>query len=305
MLLLLSSLSARAQTTSAVVDGNRYVAQVLRNLRLHGNIDAKLRFESRLYDQKIVGQGTYQQGANLSERYTRWEMHTQIANQSASYVQVFDGTHLWTERRLPSRRQVSRLDIARLHAGLRTAGRAASADPRESLLISTAGQGGLAQLLADLLRNYDFQPPQTTQLDGLPVYSLVGTWRSEQLAKLWPAAENLSDSDPPDWPKQLPHHVLLMVQQQNLFPRVVENRTADDAYFATSLSGLKPVREPLLRYEIHEVNFAVAVPSELFEFNPGDSWSDETSVVLEEMKKGLEVVEAVSANDSISRETRR
>ena len=295
---------ARAQTTSSQLDGNLCVAQVLKNLTLHGNIDAKLRFESHLYDQTMVGQGTYQQGGDLSKRFTRWEMHTQIADQSASYLQVYDGDHLWTERRLPSRRHISRLDVPRLQAGLRAATRGSAAKPQQQLLLSVAGQGGLSQMLADLLRNYDFQPPQITQLEGVPVFSLVGQWRKDALVRHWPGAANLGSSDSPDWPQQLPHHVLLMVQKQNLFPRVLEHRTADGATYATSLSGLRPIRDPLLRYEIHEVNFAVAIDSARFMFNPTERWSDETNLVLEVMEKELGVVEVSAVGEQVS-EVRR
>ncbi len=291
-----------AQPVTNAPDGNPYVMQVLKNLSRHGNIDAKLRFESRLYDQLLVGQGAYQQRGELSKRYTRWEMHTQIADRSASYVQVYDGKHLWTERRLPSRRQVNRLDVARLQAGLRSIQRGTRTSDRDELLLSAAGQGGLGQMLSDLLRNYDFQPPQATQLDGLPVYALVGTWIEAQLAKHWPASVNLQSAEPPDWPGQLPHHVLLMVYQQNLFPCVVEFRSADSAQYATSLSGLRAVDDPLMRYEIYDINFAVAIANERFQFNPGDSWSDETSLVLEEMTKELQPVEeAHGAKESIRR----
>lgn len=288
---VVASAPTRGQTASASLDGNLYVAQVLKNLQQHGNIDAKLRFESSLYDQKLVGQGSYQQGGDMNKRFTRWEMQTQIADQTASFVEVYDGDHLWTERRMPSKRDVKRLDVARLQSSLKTLSRGSKLTPHDALISSVTGQGGLSEMLADLLRHYTFQPPQPTQLNGLPVYSLVGTWRTEQLAKHWSASVNLDALELAEWPTQLPHHVLLLVHKQNLFPCVVEHRSAASSSYATSLAGLRPTSSPLTRYEIYEVNFAVAIPNEHFDFSPDGNWSDETSVVLERLKKEIEPAE--------------
>jgi len=263
--------------------GNTYLAQVLRTLERHTSITAKIRHESRLHDQTLTGSGNYWQLRTQGKRITRWELQTQIADQTASFVQVYDGNHLWTDRHLPSRRQVHRLDVAWLQARLREESRGGATDQREQLIAAIEGQGGIGQMLADLLRNFDFQPPQPTQLNGLPVNALIGHWRSEQLVRLWPDAAKLGDEKPPEWPEQLPHHVLLLVGR-NMFPYVCEHRRASDAAFSTSLAGLRPTDDPLLRYEIFEVQFAVAIPQEKFQFVPGDiPWTDETAVVLEQL----------------------
>ena len=297
--LIIASLLASNSTAQAVnpgLDGNLYVAQVLKSLQAPVNVDAKLRFESLLYDQKIVGQGIYQQGGQMSKRFTRWEMQTQIADQTASFVQIYDGIHLWSARGMPSGRQVARLDVERLQTGLQAHFRSTPMDERQLLLTSVAGQGGLVQLLADLLSNYNFQSPQPTQLNGLPVNALVGHWRETQLAKHWPGSSQLGSEKPPEWPQQLPHHVLLLVHKHNLFPCVVEHRTAGAAQYATSLSGLRPIDQPLMRYEIYEINFAVAVPDQRFEFNAGGSWTGQTKAVLEQLKGELGEAEVSAAN---------
>ncbi len=276
--------SAGGQPPETTNAGNQFVAQVLSTLERHDSIAAKLRHESRLHDQKIVGSGNYWQQRAREKRVIRWEMQTQIADKTASFVQVYDGNHLWTDHHLPSGRQVHRLDVAWLQASMRELvreqGRGAKADPRQQLISAMEGQGGLGQMLADLLRNFDFQPPEPTQLNGLPVNALIGHWRPEQLTRLWPDAAKLGDEKPPEWPEQIPHHVLLLVGS-NMFPYVCEHRRAADAPLATSLAGLRPTSDPLLRYEIFEVQFAVAIPQEKFQYTPGTlPWTDETTVVL-------------------------
>jgi len=282
LLTLASTASAVGQTVEPALSGNLYLAQVLRSLEHHVSITANLRQESRLHDQRLTGSGTYWQRRTQGKRVTKWEMRTQIADQTASFVQVCDGDYLWTDRRLPSGRQVHRLDIAWLQTRLRNANRGKALDEREQLITAIEGQGGLAQMLSDLLRNFDFQPPQPTQLNGLPVNALIGQWRPERLVQLWPAAEMLGNKELPAWPKQLPHHVLLLVRS-NMFPCVCEHRRAADSALATSLAGLRPSSDPLLRYEIFEVQFAVAIPEEKFQFSPGNQWTDETAVVLEQL----------------------
>ena len=272
--------SAGGQPPEATNAGNQFVAQVLSTLERHDSIAAKLRHESRLHDQKIVGSGNYWQQRAREKRVIRWEMQTQIADKTASFVQVYDGNHLWTDRHLPSGRQVHRLDVAWLQASMREQDRGAKLDKRQQLISTMEGQGGLGQMLADLLRNYDFQPPEPTQLNGLPVHALIGHWRPIQLTRLWPDAAKLGDETPPEWPEQLPHHVLLLVGS-NMFPYVCEHRRAADAPLATSLAGLRPTSDPLLRYEIFEVQFAVAIPQEKFQYTPGTlPWTDETTAVL-------------------------
>jgi hypothetical protein len=44
---------------------------------------------------------------------------------------------------------------------------------------------------------------------------------------------------------------------------------------------LRPTNLPLLRYEIFEVQTAVAISQETFQYVPGDiEWTDETALVL-------------------------
>ena len=148
-------------------------------------------------------------------------------------------------------------------------------------------------MLADLLQRFTFAPPRAAQLDGLAVYALVGKWRRPELEKLWP--ELAESQAPPSWPRQLPHHVLVLVGKSNWFPYVIEHRRASDAPLATSATGDRPTRDPLLRYEIFEVQFAAALEDTLFQYKPGDvPWSDETSLVLQRLRDEKNSYEPVS-----------
>jgi len=279
--------TAKASTSSS---GDLFLGEVLATLQHRPSVAARLRHKSRLHEVALSGSGKYWQRGTGNQQVTRWEMQTQVAGKTASYIQVFDGNHLWTDRTLPSGRRVHRLDTGRLQSRLRITN--ASSDNLKSEaewdteLAMAIGQGGLAEMLADALRRFTFAQPRPSQLNGLAVKALVGQWRRDELEKLWP--ELAEGGDSPIWPKQIPHHMLLLIGQNNLFPYVVEHRRVDDAQLAASAVGDRPTHDPLLRYELFEVQFAAAMEDSLFEFKPGDvQWSDETALVLE---RSLETV---------------
>ena len=213
-------------------------------------------------------------------------MQTQIADRTASFEQVYDGEYLWTDRRLPTGRQVHRLDIAWLQAKLRSAKRGSDFDEREQLIAAVEGQGGLGQMLADLLRNFDFQPPQPTQLNGLPVNALIGQWRQRTARP--PVARSYRSSrtnQPPEWPEQLPHHVLLLVGREHV-SLCLRTPPRGRRSAGHQSGGATTFHDPLLRYEIYEVQLAVAIPQEEFLFQSRQRWTDETALVLEQLTEG-------------------
>jgi hypothetical protein len=277
------SLPVCAQEAAPVArSGDSYMAEVLAAMERRPNVTAKLRYESRLGDETLMGAGNFWQLGTGPQRMTRWEMQTQVADKTAGFVQVFDGRYLWTDKHLPSGRQVHRLDVGNLKARLRsTAGPPPTQSGWEDLVSGAEYRGGLSQMLADFLRRYEFDAPRPTELNGFALDAMIGHWRPEQFVELCPI-----QGDDQAWPTQLPHHVLVMVGNSNLFPYVIEFRRAEDADLADNLSGLKPARDPLTRYEIFEVRFADAIDSTVFQFKPGDvDWTDETSLVFDRVHK--------------------
>lgn len=284
MLVTMLATDTLAQPPDQPGEGNFFLSQVSVAIDQHTTITARLRHQSRLGEQTLVGSGRYWQLATDGRPLTRWEMQTQVAGKTASFLQVFDkSSHLWTDRRMPSGRQVRRLDSLRLQSQLRLAGWGSSASDRpDQRQLATQGRGGLPQLLSDLIRQFDFDPPRPVQHEGQHVDALIGHWRTNQLQRLWPEGSPYGKKALANWPEQLPHHVLLLIDK-NFFPRVVEHRHAGDAYLASIAGGLRPARDPLLRYEIFEVRFAEALDRRLFEFKTESDWKDETSLVLERL----------------------
>ncbi len=269
---------ALAQPSDQPGEGNLFLSQVSVAVDRHATITARLRHQSRLGEQTLVGSGRYWQQATDGRPLTRWEMQTQVAEKTASFVQIFDGTYLWTERRLPSGRRLHRLDASRLQAELRMAGWGGAFDQ------AAQGRGGLTQLLSDLIRQFDFDLPRPVQFDGQPVEALIGRWRSEQLQQLWPEGTPFGDGSFARWPEQIPHNVLVLIDK-NFFPRVVEYRRTADAYLAETVAGLRPTRDPLLRYEVFDVRLATVLDPGKFKLETDGDFKDETNLILKRLTR--------------------
>jgi len=258
--------------------GNVLMVRMLENFERHASMTAKVRHQCRLYDDTLVGSGNYWQQGSGDQSLTCFEMQTQMAGKTASFIQIYDGKHLWTDRNFQSGRMVRRLEVARLQSSLAAGGKGAY----QKRLAAASVRGGVSQMLADLQHRFDFDPPLPMQLNGTPVHALVGHWRKSGLKELWPDFDTTTEEgEAPEWPAQLPHHVLLLVGQGNLFPYVIEHRRFEDAYLVDTVTGLRPANDPLLRYELFNVQFAVAIDPQKFVYKTGGvEWTDETMAVM-------------------------
>jgi hypothetical protein len=255
-----------------------------------------------LGEYALIGSGRYWQQGVGNLRKTRLVLQTQVAGKSASLVQVFDGRYLWTDRQLPSGRKLIRLDPVRLQAGFAGGGSPITRQGRPtaatSLLSAAASRGSLCGQLADLIKQFDFEEPQSVLSNGTPRVALIGHWKASELKRAWPSRPvNYAkghpswDQEGPDqeilaiWPNQLPHHVLLLVGPQNLHPYVIEYRQAACAHLATSPAGRLSATDPLARYEQFEVQFAAQIDDRLFELASGDiQWTDETVARIKQLR---------------------
>ena len=187
---------------------------------------------------KLVGNGTYYQQATDALPLSRWEMNTQIAERLLASPRSMMASIFGPIVGLPSGRQIHRLEVGLLHSRLKDV-----ESDRLPLSITKAGQGGLAQMIAEMVQNFEFQRPRSTQIEGKPALALLGTWKEEPLERLWPDAVNYSTQEGIAWPDYLPHHVLVVVGQ-TCFHNVLEHRRYDDHHLASSASGLRRTADP-------------------------------------------------------------
>ena len=264
--------------------GDQLVQEVInRSLERRPNIAAKLRQLVRIGDEVLRGKGSYWQQGVGNLRRTRWELETTLVGADPAYVvQVYDGEYVWTDRKLPGARKVTRVgmeairrEVNALNAAGQGGGIAGFSD--------AAARGGLSQLVTSLARCFTFSSPQPMQLGERTMLAVIGTWKPEQLEREW---AGLSTKPPAEWPTHLPHHVLLYIDSSELFPYLIEYRGGENAELVTDPHGVFATRQPLALFEFLEVEyFGSTMPAQLFQYAPPDpSWHDVTGKVIEELR---------------------
>ena len=237
----------------------------------------------RICDEVLRGKGSYWQQGVGNLRRTRWELETTLVGADPAYVvQVYDGEYVWTDRKLPGARKVTRVgmeairrEVNALNAAGQGGGIAGFSD--------AAARGGLSQLVTSLARCFTFSSPQPMQLGERTMLAVIGTWKPEQLEREW---AGLSTKPPAEWPTHLPHHVLLYIDSSELFPYLIEYRGGENAELVTDPHGVFATRQPLALFEFLEVEyFGSTMPAQLFQYAPPDpSWHDVTGKVIEELR---------------------
>ena len=274
-----------SRADAATGRGQRLVEQALETLERRINVRAEVRQQISCGGKPLRGTGSYwQQGAGNGRR-TRWAVKTLVAGHMASLVQVFDGRYLWTDRQLQSRRAVERLDMTRVLQELSPETGQGAPDARQDSWQTqqARARGGLAGLLAELLDKFQFEHPVHVRVDDAAALAVIGRWKRDG----WEKVANRRGPgipQPDNWPQQLPHHVLLIFGQADLFPYVLEFRRASDAALADVAAGFQSAPDPLTRYELFAVEFAAQMDPELFRYTPAENGVvDVTGAVLQRL----------------------
>jgi hypothetical protein len=140
----------------------------------------------------------------------------------------------------------------------------------------------VSQLVAGLHQCFTFGSRHTLQRGEQTLLAMTGKWRPEQLQRLWPGVTSEGGGD---WPAHLPHHVMLYVDAHDRFPYMLEYRGVDQAGLATAGNGYYPAHDSLATFEFIDVQFAAAMPADIFQFAPPDnSWHDITGRIVEELR---------------------
>lgn len=276
--------------------GDRLLLQALAQLERRKSVTARIRHQIFLDGRQLYGIGTYWQQGSGEDLRVRLEL--QIAGEKASLLQVSNSRFLWTDQRLPSGRFVTRIDLRKLRADpalvsaeleeIQPGHASWSAMEPESAAIC----GGLPTLLWSLVEHFTFAPPQAMRLSitpplaaqptSIPVFVVVGHWRPEKLAQLWPSAAKGQDSDGApqiaSLPERLPQEVLLLVGQADLFPYRIEYRRAENPPLAGGTAPYELSAQPTVVMALSDVVFDVPIAAGQFDYTPGDAdWADHTA----------------------------
>jgi hypothetical protein len=307
--------------------GDKLLQQAAAMLDRRASVSARLRHQVAISGKEIYGAGSYWQQGTGAELRVRLEL--QIAGQDASLLQVSNSRFLWTDRRLPTGREVSRIDLRQLRA---------ESGPDESGLeeLSPGGagwsvtrpewiahSGGLPSVLSSLATSFSFLPPQAMRLAAqsdepsasIPVFAVVGHWRTAKLRQLLARnqsaeagfSEPLSREDQISLlnalPARLPQEVLLLVGQSDLFPYRIEYRRLETRLGGSEETPPIPYQlsaHPLAVLELTDVLFDGPIAAGQFDYAPGDAaWSDQTAATLERLRRDREQQLAVRGRDEL------
>lgn len=271
---------------NGTVDGQRLVAEAAEAVFRFESLTARIRLRVHLFEQNLTGTGRYFQLGPDEDKLLRLDLKIRTFGGDTRLQQVCDGRNLWLyrdslpiSRRAQPRATVSRVDLRRVQeAGGK------SNDSRTGLLApGRMVQGGLAHVLKSFHANFDFQQPDVSTLSGVPMWTVRGRWKPEKAAEILAEADGkaraAADVTWDSLPAPLPHEVVLVLAQRDLFPFQIQYLRSEEG------SGSRPFGgklDPILTIELFEVATEDAIDPRLFQFQPPTDLEvdDETSEYL-------------------------
>lgn len=265
--------------------GETLIDSTIISLKNKKSVAARVRFRVQLSDLDISGNGYYLQSNShrLNEEpivQYRWELRTQIAGKTSSFAQIASKNFLWTDRTLPSKQTVTRIDLRRLRRD-----RSKEFDPINPNYLVEQGtnpvitqpnslllQGGLPRLVQTLQDAYDFAPPKLAKLQDVAIYSVSGRKRSaESLPRKNNDAQKVKQIKATEY---LPEYVQLDIGQGDLFPYQL-------TYLNPGASKLEK-KQTVLSIQWHDVQLDGSIDERKFDYTPPArvNWSDITDELL-------------------------
>ena len=305
--------AAASVSVSEPPSGNQLLANAARSLERHTSVSAKLRHQIAVSSDLLYGVGGYWQQGSGEELKVRLEL--QIAGQDATLLQTCNGRDVWLDRRLPTGRKVTNINLRKLRADPSLVstnlddikpGQAAWSTTSPEL---TSFMGGLPYMLASLNENFNFLPPQAMRLAiaaqgneeplSTPVWAVVGQWKPEKLAELLVKVQPDGQPAPTDkaknpahkkkLPARMPEEVLLLVGQSDMFPYRIEYRKLETPQALVSDGPSIPYQlsvHPMVVLEFSDVVFDAPIAAGQFDYAPGNTdFEDVTTSILERLRQ--------------------
>ncbi|HEV7224759.1 MAG TPA: hypothetical protein VGN42_18760 [Pirellulales bacterium] len=246
--------------------------QVLAALDRHTSVRCKLYQEVRLYDQHLLGHGSYLQGPP-GYHWSNFELAIKLDPHDTIVKQRCDGEYLWIFRSSDGLPRLGRVDVQRVLAAGRAGGPGRSAVP-------ALGIGGLPKLFDAMNQAFRFTEVRRATLEKQPMYRLRGEWTPARLAHWLPeqkqAIEGGGGVDLTKLPPPIPDHVLIYVGADDFFPRRIEYRRTDYKAPAGDDAAQK-----LVLLSFSKVEFDEPVDRRSFIYEPGPlPVADETDLYI-------------------------
>ncbi|MGA2033308.1 MAG: hypothetical protein ABSG68_13705 [Thermoguttaceae bacterium] len=259
-----------AQAPSAVtVPGQQtLLPAAIRALEGRASFSARLSAQIELFQQRLEGTGSYLEQHEGPIPLICMELQVGIGGQVTHLRQMCDGHFLWVHHKLldDNTATLTQIDVRELVERIQ------QADPgrRPQAMALLAGLGGLSKLLRNVDDSFEFTTVQSGKLEQLPVWKLEGGWKRWRLLALLPKQKEAIEQGRPVNLSRLPEHVpdriVLMIGQEDLFPRSIEyrrtltekERKGDGAEFRV-----------LVAMQLRDVAFNVPIDRAKFAYNPG------------------------------------
>lgn len=259
--------------------GERIAAAAIASLAKAESVSARVRQLARVGDTVLKGNGRYvQQGTGREQRF-RLESRLSSDTETFDLLEVCDGLFFWNYRKLGMQpATVQRVDVQRVHEYLDTL----KIGPRPS---DGAFVGGIQRTLALVRQWFRFTTATAEELDGMPVWTIEGSWHKPLLAALLPAHAEAIKSPAgitaADLPEGMPWSVRLSIGRRELFPFRIE---------WLAVPGARPVTattpEVVAVFELYEVQIGEPVDATAFVYRPAiEGLIDVTDQHLKELRR--------------------
>jgi hypothetical protein len=269
--------------------------RVLASLDAQHAIAAKVRQKVELLGHPMFGEGLYLQQGRGVERRLRFELALQ-ASSVMTLVQVCDGANLWIYEDLGNRKNLSRVDLARLR---RARVKSTGAAPIAMVGGPWLSLGGLPRLIGELDNALDWGPSSENLLDEeLRVWTIEGRWKKDRLAEMLPDQKDAIMAgravDTTRLAPNLPDRIALHIGCDDLFPYRFEYWRSQSA----AADDPQAARGKLLAVmEFYEVQIGAPIDPRRFLFKPVNLQpADRTQAFLERF--GLEDPSPVGTNQN-------
>jgi outer membrane lipoprotein-sorting protein len=228
------------------------------------SIKARVTQRVSIGGRRFRTEGSYAQGTDLR---LRLEFKVQQGSGkdaiAGSFLEVCDGTVLWTRRQIGDQQKITRRDVRQILNAARTSG-----EPQ--LLTVELGLGGLPGLLAALERSMTFTPPTEQKINGKTFSVVAGKWNDSVLQRFKAHAVQ----------KRLPNHIpdaaRVYFEPELLFPRRI-------AFLKAASDG---ELEPMVEMDFLDITINAEIAEREFDFVPPDGVRtvDVTNEYLEQLK---------------------
>jgi hypothetical protein len=266
-------------------NGQELVARAANWLLVAPGLEAKTRQRVHLFDQKLVGSGTYSQLTNGPKLYLKLDLKLQLSGQARSLRQISDGDSLWEVRSQGSTQTFSHVSLGRLRE---VAVKTEPAVPPSFWM----ALGGIPRLMAKLDKQFAFETAQPTTIPTTvghhPVWRVTGHWRPSLLAKMLPDQKDviLAGQKPrlQDLPEQVPHGVTLVLGRDEIIPLFPYVFSFYRDVVVNQETGEVQRRE-VVRWELFEVRVRTDLRPGDFDFRPtGQEFQERTEQYVAQLK---------------------